>query len=49
VATDNYEVVKSAYEHLKKKGLERFAFLGLPLGPKPIGWRLSASGPAQLL
>jgi LacI family transcriptional regulator len=31
VATDNYEVVKSAYEHLKKKGLERFAFYGLPL------------------
>lgn len=31
VATDNYEVVKAAYEHLKKKGLERFAFYGLPL------------------
>ena len=30
VATDNYEVVKAAYEHLKKKGLERFAFYGFP-------------------
>jgi LacI family transcriptional regulator len=30
VATDNFEVVKAAYEHLKKKGLERFAFYGFP-------------------
>jgi LacI family transcriptional regulator len=30
VATDNYAVVKAAYEHLKKKGLERFAFYGFP-------------------
>lgn len=30
VATDNFEVVRAAYEHLKKKGLERFAFYGLP-------------------
>ncbi len=30
VATDNYELIKSAYEHLKSKGLERFAFYGLP-------------------
>lgn len=30
VATDNYEVIKSAYEHLKSKGLERFAFYGFP-------------------
>ncbi|MBF7073903.1 DNA-binding transcriptional regulator [Glaciecola sp. MH2013] len=30
VATDNYEVIKAAYEHLKSKGLERFAFYGVP-------------------
>jgi LacI family transcriptional regulator len=30
VATDNYAVVKCAYEHLKKKGIERFAFYGVP-------------------
>ena len=30
VATDNFAVVQAAYEHLKKKGLERFAFYGLP-------------------
>ncbi|MCF2948377.1 DNA-binding transcriptional regulator [Paraglaciecola aquimarina] len=30
VATDNFAVVKCAYEHLKKKGLERFAFYGFP-------------------
>ncbi|MDP5041296.1 MAG: substrate-binding domain-containing protein, partial [Paraglaciecola sp.] len=39
VATDNYEVVKAAYEHLKKKGLERFAFYGLPLD-KTHRWAL---------
>jgi LacI family transcriptional regulator len=31
VATDNYAVVQVAYEHLKQKGLERFAFYGLPI------------------
>lgn len=31
VATDNYQVIKLAYEHLKSKGLERFAFYGFPL------------------
>ncbi|NVK24376.1 MAG: DNA-binding transcriptional regulator [Gammaproteobacteria bacterium] len=30
VATDNFEVVKAAYEHLKQKGLERFAFYSVP-------------------
>ena len=30
VATDNLEVVKVAYEHLKKKGIESFAFYGFP-------------------
>jgi LacI family transcriptional regulator len=31
VATDNTAIVRSAYEHLKQKGMERFAFYGLPL------------------
>ena len=30
VATDNYEVVKAAYSHLKQKGLQRFAFYSIP-------------------
>ncbi len=30
VATDNLAVVRCAYEHLKQKGLERFAFYGFP-------------------
>jgi len=30
VATDNHAVVQAAYEHLKHKGLERFAFYGVP-------------------
>lgn len=30
VATDNTAVVRAAYEHLKQKGLESFAFYGLP-------------------
>ncbi|TRY31772.1 DNA-binding transcriptional regulator [Aliiglaciecola sp. M165] len=30
VATDNLAVIRAAYEHLKQKGLERFAFYGLP-------------------
>ncbi len=30
VATDNQAVVNCAYQHLKKKGLQRFAFYGLP-------------------
>lgn len=30
VATDNLAVIKAAYEHLKQKGLERFAFYGFP-------------------
>ena len=31
VATDNFEVVKSAYQHLKQKGIERFAFYSVPI------------------
>ena len=31
VATDNYQVVKQAFDHLKGKGLERFAFYGVPV------------------
>ncbi|WP_026959727.1 MULTISPECIES: XylR family transcriptional regulator [Aliagarivorans] len=31
VATDNRALVQSAYEHLKSKGLEYFAYYGLPL------------------
>ncbi len=30
VATDNDAVIREAYQHLKSKGLERFAFYGLP-------------------
>jgi LacI family transcriptional regulator len=30
VATDNTAVIKSAYDHLKHKGIERFAFYGFP-------------------
>ncbi|MBN7826254.1 XylR family transcriptional regulator [Bowmanella dokdonensis] len=30
VATDNLALVRAAYEHLKQKGLERFAFYSLP-------------------
>lgn len=30
VATDNFALVEAAYEHLKSKGLERFAFYGIP-------------------
>lgn len=31
VATDNYALVQSAYEHLKRKGLDRFAFYSVPV------------------
>ncbi|MBN7818601.1 XylR family transcriptional regulator [Bowmanella yangjiangensis] len=31
VATDNRALVKLAYEHLKQKGLERFAFYSVPI------------------
>lgn len=30
VATDNYALVNTAYQHLKQKGIERFAFYGAP-------------------
>lgn len=31
IATDNHALMKSAFLHLKQKGLERFAFYGLPV------------------
>ena len=31
VATDNRQLVNAAYEHLRQKGLERFAYYGVPL------------------
>lgn len=34
VATDNYALVEAAFEHLKKKGIERFAFYGSPVNPQ---------------
>lgn len=30
VATDNYKVIEMAFQHLKEKGLEQFAFYGIP-------------------
>src|SRR5690606_27367237 len=30
IATDNYALVESAFLHLKEKGINRFAFYGLP-------------------
>lgn len=30
VATDNFSITEMAYDHLKKKGLQNFAFYGLP-------------------
>ncbi|MCE0495715.1 XylR family transcriptional regulator [Vibrio salinus] len=30
VATDNYKIVEMAFQHLKEKGLEQFAFYGIP-------------------
>ncbi|MFC3123122.1 XylR family transcriptional regulator [Agaribacter flavus] len=33
VATDNQALVNQAYEHLKSKGIENFAFYGLPEDP----------------
>lgn len=30
IATDNHELVRSAFLHLKEKGINRFAFYGLP-------------------
>ena len=31
VATDNTQLITAAYEHLRQKGLERFAYYGVPL------------------
>ncbi|MBC3766896.1 XylR family transcriptional regulator [Neptunicella marina] len=31
VATDNYALVNEAYQHLRQKGIERFAFYGAPI------------------
>ncbi len=33
VATDNAKIAEAAFEHLKNKGLEHFAFYGLPESP----------------
>jgi LacI family transcriptional regulator len=30
IATDNFEVINMAYQHLRKKGIEQFAFYGTP-------------------
>ncbi len=30
IATDNYAIVKAAFEHLRHRGLERFAYYGVP-------------------
>lgn len=32
VATDNFKLVEMAFQHLKEKGIERFAFYGIPQG-----------------
>lgn len=34
VATDNFAIVEAAFEHLKQKGLEHFAYYGLPENAK---------------
>ncbi|QJR81325.1 DNA-binding transcriptional regulator [Alteromonas pelagimontana] len=31
VATDNYELVNAAFQHLRQKGIQRFAFYGAPV------------------
>ncbi|MGQ8366666.1 XylR family transcriptional regulator [Glaciecola sp. 1036] len=31
VATDNYELVNAAFQHLRQKGVQRFAFYGAPV------------------
>ena len=33
VATDNTELVRAAFNHLRQKGLQRFAFYGAPVDP----------------
>lgn len=37
VATDNHAIVDMAFQHLKSKGIESFAFYGLP-NTSPHGW-----------
>jgi len=32
IATDNFELVNAAYQHLRQKGIEKFAFYGTPKG-----------------
>lgn len=34
VATDNFAVIKSAFEHLKRKGIQHLAFYGMPNSPR---------------
>ena len=31
VATDNFELVNAAFQHLRQKGIQRFAFYGAPV------------------
>ncbi|HCA76576.1 MAG TPA: XylR family transcriptional regulator, partial [Alteromonas sp.] len=31
VATDNYALIQAAFEHLRQKGIQRFAFYGAPV------------------
>lgn len=44
IATDNYALVESAFLHLKEKGVNRFAFYGLP-EPSGKRWPPNASMP----
>ncbi|GAK86874.1 xylose activator XylR AraC family [Vibrio ponticus] len=37
VATDNYQLVNQAFEHLRGKGIESFAFYGLPQSSATLG------------
>ena len=36
IVTDNYGVIKNAYEHLRDKGITEFAFYGLPSDEKKL-------------
>lgn len=40
VATDNYALVKSAFNHLKSKGISRFAFYGIPTPKNGKHWSI---------
>lgn len=45
IATDNHALVESAFLHLKEKGVNRFAFYGLPASAESVG-RRNASMPS---